>query len=281
MHTRFSDGSGTHRKIGQAALQSGLDVVITTDHNVLVKGMDSIYQDGERRVLMIVSEEVHDQARDPQKNHLLAIGAEKELSTFARDPQILIDQVKMNGGLSFIAHPNDHAMKAFGEGDISWVDWDVHGFTGIELWNGLSEMKDRAHNKLQAVFLALFPQFLAEGPLPETLAKWDELLISGQKVVAVGGSDAHALHMSLGPLHREIFPYEFHFQAINNHLLTPGPISGDMEADKAMVLAALAQGHSFIGYDLPASTRGFRFSAQGQDGTAGMGDEIALGSGVT
>ncbi|MGZ9235150.1 MAG: histidinol-phosphatase, partial [Anaerolineales bacterium] len=36
MHTVYSDGSGTHKDIAQAALRTGLDVVIVTDHNVLV-----------------------------------------------------------------------------------------------------------------------------------------------------------------------------------------------------------------------------------------------------
>ena len=40
-----------------------------------------------------------------------------------------------------------------------------------------------------------------------------------------------------------------------------------------MVFEALAAGHCFVGYDLPASTRGFRFSAKGRD-SAIMGDAI-------
>ena len=40
MHTRYSDGSGTHKDIAQAAIQNGLDAVIVTDHNVLVEGVE-------------------------------------------------------------------------------------------------------------------------------------------------------------------------------------------------------------------------------------------------
>jgi len=39
MHTRYSDGSGTHKDIAQAAIKTGLDAVIVTDHNVLVQGV--------------------------------------------------------------------------------------------------------------------------------------------------------------------------------------------------------------------------------------------------
>ena len=38
MHTRYSDGTGTHRDIAQAAIAAGVDVVIVTDHNILVQG---------------------------------------------------------------------------------------------------------------------------------------------------------------------------------------------------------------------------------------------------
>ena len=75
MHTTYSDGTGTHADIVQAALQTGLDVVITTDHNVLVNGPAGYYQDGDRKVLLLIGEEVHDQTLNPQKNHLLVFGA--------------------------------------------------------------------------------------------------------------------------------------------------------------------------------------------------------------
>jgi hypothetical protein len=52
-------------------------------------------------------------------------------------------------------------------------------------------------------------------------------------------------------------------------------------SDRQLVLDALRQGHAFIGYDLPAPTRGFRFSAHGMEQTALMGDEIGSKNGVT
>lgn len=280
LHTRYSDGTGTHQDVLVAAMRCGLDVVIPTDHNVYVQGMDSYLHDGNRTVLLMCAEEVHDPARQPQKNHLLVLGAGRELATFAPDPQNLLDQVQKAGGLSFIAHPNDHALPAFGETDICWENWDVYGFTGIELWNGFSELKDVSHTLLQTVLHAFFPGTIAHGPLPETLAKWDELLARGGRVVAVGGSDAHALRKSFGPFHKTIFPYDYHFGAINTHLFTPEPLSGDLNADRRMVLQALRDGHAFVGYDRPAPTRGFRFTAQGVE-NAMMGDTVRLHGGIT
>lgn len=281
MHTPFSDGSGTHRKIGQIALKAGLDAVIVTDHNVLVKGVEDYFANDSHRTLVLVGEEIHDQARDPQKNHLLVFNTKTELAQLAADPQELIQAVQADGGFCFIAHPYDPEMPAFGETDISWVDWQVKGYAGLELWNGFSELKNVAKTKLEAVFYAFFPQYIAHSPLADTLAKWDELLRRGDRVSVVGGSDAHALPMSLGPLRRTIFPYEFHFSAINTHLLVDNGLTGDLDTDRKTIYSALKNGHSFVGYDLPAPTRGFRFSAQGFDQTAGMGEEIRLENGVT
>ena len=281
MHTTFSDGSGTHADLGQAALKTGVDVLLVTDHNILVEGMNAYYRDGKKRVLLLVGEEIHDQDREPQKNHLLVFGANRELASLADDPQSLVDAVRLAGGICFIAHPSDAALPAFHETDISWVSWEVTGFTGIELWNGFSEIKSVAKGKWQAVAYALFPDFIPHGPLPETLRRWDELTAKGQRLVAVGGSDAHAQHLSLGPLHKVIFPYEYHFSTINTHTLVPTPLTGDLVSDRKMILDALAAGHCFIGYDLPAPTRGFHFSAQGKDGITNMGDETTLVGAVT
>ena len=280
-HTRYSDGSGNHRDIASAGIAAGVDAVIVTDHNVLVGGLEGYYSEGKKRLLMLVNEEVHDQARDPQKNHLLVFGAQREMATFAPNPQYLIDNVSRAGGLSFIAHLYDPACPPIKEADISWVDWQAHGYTGIELWNGLSELKVRGRTIFHIAFYALFPQFLAYQPPAQHLQKWDELLKSGSKVVAIGGSDAHALHIRKGPLNLVIYPYEFHFRTINTHIFTPAPLSGEVESDRKMVYEAFAAGHAFVGYDLPASTHGFRFAAQGKEAAAMMGDEIPANGGVT
>jgi PHP domain len=281
MHTPYSDGHYTHAEISQAALRTGLDAVIVTDHNVLVNGPEGVYQNGNRRTLLLVGEEIHDQARQPQKNHLLVFFTNRELAPLAYDTQRLLDAVNQAGGIAYIAHPTDPAAPAFNEPDISWVSWDMHGYTGIELWNGMSEFKSLLKSKLHAIYYAYNPRRVARGPFQETLRKWDELLSQGRRIAAIGGSDAHALPARLGPLHRKLFPYEFHFQAINTHLYLRSPLVGDLAEDRQLIQEALGRGRAFIGYDLPAPTRGFRFTAQGKDETAYMGDEISASQGVT
>ncbi len=281
MHTPYSDGHRTHAEIALAAIKTGLDAVITTDHNVWVNGIEGYFQSGNRRVLVLVGEEVHDPLRQPQKNHLMIFGAGRELCMFAGDPQRLIDQARLSDGLAFIAHPFEDELPAFHEEDLGWVDWQVSGYTGLEIWNGFSEFKTVSQNIFLVLFHAFFPRYMPHSPLERTLHKWDELLAGGKRVVGIGGADAHALPFRLGPLHIDLYPYEFHFRCINNHLLVPDRLTGDLASDRKAILAALRQGHLYVGYDLPASTRGFRFTAQGKEGMAAMGDEIAMRGGVT
>jgi len=281
MHTRYSDGTGSHSDIVDAALAAGIDVVIVTDHNVWVKGPEKYYQNGNNKILMLVGEEIHDRTRDPQKNHLLVIGADRELSASAKNPQILLDRVREAGGLSFIAHPNDPPAPAIGEPGLSWENWDIHGFHGIELWNSMTEFKSHLKSRFHAIYYAFSSKDVGVKPFPETLKLWDSMLSQGKQIVAIGGSDAHAFPGRLGFLKKTIFPYKFHFQCINTHLLLPEPLVGNLETDKHLIINAFRQGHAFIGYDLPASTTGFRFTAQGKDIQAMMGDQIDNQFGVT
>ena len=281
MHTRYSDGSGTHKDIAEAAMQTGLDAVIVTDHNVLVQGVEGSYRFGTTRVLLLVGQEVHDQDRDPQKNHLLVFNANRDLSALADDPQSLINGVREAGGICFIAHPRDPEAPAFHETDISWEDWTVQNFTGIELWNGLSELKTVVPTKLHGAFYAFFPKFIGHHPILEVLQRWDNLMANGNRIVAIGGSDAHALDLHMGPIHRIIFPYAFHFKTVNTHVFVPEPLTGDVSADKKMIYDAIAAGRCFVAYDLPAPTRGFTFKAKGLEKSVIMGEEISVKGGVT
>lgn len=281
MHSIYSDGHGTHHQIATAALHSAVDIVIVTDHNVLVHGVEGYYENKDRKILLMIGEEIHDQTRQPQKNHLLVIGADKEFSLRAGNTQQLIDDVNASGGLTFLAHPVDPAAPAVGEADLSWENWDVVGYTGIELWNAMSEFKSRLRSKLHAVYYAFNPNRVALSPFKNVIKKWDELMADGKRIVAIGGSDAHALPGKLGPLQKTLFPYEYHFRTINTHIFTPLEMSGDVHQDRLMVLSSLKRGCAFIGYDLPASTRGFRFTAKDKEKLAWMGDTVSGTFGVT
>ena len=273
MHTPYSDGEGSHREIAAAAARAGLDVVIATDHNVLVPGVDG-YDNG---VLVLAGEEVHDEQRVPQVNHCLVYDACDEMVAYAPDPQALLNEVGKRGGLSFLAHPVEYGSPISRDLDpIPWADWDVRGFNGIEIWNTMSEFKARLWNYPMAILAAYLPSLVIFGPFRETLRRWDELLSSGLPVVAIGNADAHGTHTRLGPLRRVVLPYDYLFRCVNTHLLIDRPLTRDLETDRRLIFKALRAGHCFVAYDLSAPARGFTFTARSGEKMAIMGDELVL-----
>jgi predicted metal-dependent phosphoesterase TrpH len=281
MHTPYSDGEWYHAQIAEAAMQAGLDCVCVTDHNVWVKGPARYYATNGRRVLLLVGEELHDQVRQPQKNHLLVYGAECELAPHARDPQKLVDAANAAGGIAFLAHPFDPPAPLFRERALSWEDWDVTGYTGIELWNYLSNFKRLLTSRASALRYTLNPELGIDGPDPDTLRRWDEMTATGRRVVAIGNADAHGTEYRMGALKRVIFPYEFLFRQVNTHVVSETPLSGDYDHDRGVVLRALKRGNCFVAYDGAAPARGFRFSASSERGSALMGDPVTNRNGLT
>jgi hypothetical protein len=275
MHTTDSDGTRTHHELARIAGGAGLDFIVVTDHNVYRPGLDEWIGD----TLLLVGEEVHDPQREPQSSHTLCFGIRQDVSEHAADPQGLVQAVAAQGGFCFLAHPFERdAARFLPEPNISWRNWEVTGYAGIELWNYMSEFKSVLRNKPHALFLAYRPALAISGPFPETLRKWDELLRSGM-VAALGGSDAHGTVYHMGPITRTVQPYDYLFRCVNTHLLTPEPLSGDVDRDRASVNAALRSGRGFVCYEQwPAA--GFRFWARSGGVEATMGEALLLDNAV-
>lgn len=271
LHTTASDGAMSHEEVASVASRAGLDFLVVSDHNVLTRGIDGWYGD----VLLLVGEEIHDRKRSPEANHYLALGIQEHVPGDRAAPQEVIDTVNAQGGFGFFAHPFEHSPAFTREPELPWLDWQVTGYTGLEIWNYMSEFKSYLHNKLRAVFFIYCPRAAMNGPFPETLAKWDELL-EHRQVVAIAGSDAHGNEYRLGPLRRAILPYEHCFRAVRTHILTTEPFEGEFDRDRTLAYDALRRGHCFVAYDGIGDATGFRFTAQSGNSTATMGEEVVL-----
>ena len=271
MHTTHSDGFGSFEDLIDGAVKGGLDFVYVTDHNVLVREQEEGYRRG---VLTLVGQEVHDTQREPPGNHLLCLGVESDVSSQASDPQKLIEAVKRQNGLTFLAHPIEERTELFSK-CYPWHSWEVTDFHGVELWNYLSGFRGFTTSYLRAAMVGFFPRLFADGPLPEMLAKWDELT-QERPVVALGGTDVHAIKYRLGPISRRFLSYEESAKALNTHILTNTPLLGPTSDDsfdfgdpntlhdRNLVVEALRKGHCWLGYDLVGSTQEFRFWAEGE-----------------
>jgi len=275
LHTTASDGAASHQEVAHIASRAGLDLLIVTDHNVFAPGIDGWHSD----VLLIVGEEIHDTKRDPEANHYLALDIQEHIPGDGAGAQEVIDAVEDQGGFGFIAHPFEHSPAFTKEPELSWVDWQASGYTGLEIWNYMSEFKSYLHDLPRALLYILVPQLAIKGPFPETLAKWDELLLH-RRTVAISGTDAHGNVYSLGPLRRALLPYEHCFRAVRTHVLTSEPLDGELDGDRSLVYEALKTGRCFVAYDAIGDSAGFRFFARSGKSSATMGAEISRVGGV-
>ncbi len=283
-HTVYSDGAGTHTEVIRAGQEAGLNIMVFTDHNIYVSDREGWH----KNLLVLMGVEVNDTTIVPEHSHYLCLGIDRNLNEYAGNPQALINTVNDTGGVGFIAHPFERAALLFGEGEIPWKHWDVQGYTGLEIWNYMSEFKSYLSSKPKAIRAAFFPDRFITAPFPETLAHWDKLTRAGHKVVGIGGADAHGQTYNMGPISRIVFPYKDLFSAVRTHLFTPEPLSRDATIAKQQVLEALRAGHCFVAYDHIGDTSGFTFTAANADnqmifdaaqaeGVAGQGDDIAIG----
>jgi hypothetical protein len=287
LHTTASDGTGTHAEVALAAARAGLDFIVFTDHNVAVDGVEGWYYDPDSgsRVLCLMGQEVNDESLDWEHSHLLCYFNTDDLQDVTPNPQRLIDTVVKRGGLCFLAHPLERPGYNGSRGTIEvypWVHWDVSGFTGIELWNAMTDVKRQLRTIPRGLLGAYLPPWAITAPFPETLTKWDELLANGQKVVAIGNSDAHAMGFRLYKiLYRIVLPYEYLFRAVNTHLLLAEPLADEVDRARQQIYDALRLGHCFVSYDLVGSSRGFSFTAASHDQRAVMGETAILQSSTT
>ncbi|MCA1816232.1 MAG: hypothetical protein LC746_07445, partial [Acidobacteria bacterium] len=269
----------------EGARASGLAFVVMTEHPSRLTDTRAATLSGVHDgVLFVAGNETAESERD----RLLTFGGNARSNDDAQanlpvtggavPTQTLIDRAKAAGDLVFVAHPE------------TFESWQAaRGFDGMEIYNLHANAKHI--HKLSLFFDGLwsyrrFPALLwtrfYEAPT-ENLQRWDELTAQGRRVVAVAGNDAHAnVGVSLQdltgkPLFRiKLDPYERSFRVVRTHALVPR----DQTFDTASLLAALANGHAYVSFDVLADATGFRFTATNGAESKIMGDEIALASGV-
>lgn len=279
-HTTLSDGTGTFYEIAQAGLDNQIDVIIITDHNIYSYGVDGYYYRNGQRLLILVGEEIHAPAKI-SKDHLLLIGANEELSRISSQKQDIFNYCKEHNAISIIAHPFDKAVPFLGQKSYEWTQWDLTDFSGMELFNTMSEFKGRCTNLFKAAFFALFPDRFPLSPDPDCVTKWDELLCENRHVNGYSGSDAHQMRKKIFGLSLTCFPYSFHFRVSNNHLWITEPLNGDISHDSALVYESLKMGRLFFSLDGIRSPHGFHFIADGENGIAYPGETMMLGNSIT
>ncbi len=275
IHSVYSDGSGEVKEIAQHANESGLDFMILTDHNTL-RALDEGFEGWYGNTLLLVGCEINDKEN---KNHYIALGIEETFST--RIPaKEYVRRVKEAGGIGFLAHPHEKRCSMKEHPAYPWTEWSSEDFTGIEIWNHMSEWMEGLTEQNKYNYF-LHPLKSISAPPTETLKVWDQLNLK-RKVVGIGGVDAHAHKINiLGFVELEIFPYKILFKSIRTHVLVEDRLNNSTElheinSAKKQILKALEEGKCFISNFYHGDAKGFRFFAKEGNNNYQMGDSVSL-----
>lgn len=269
IHSTYSDGQKGLTEIIKAAGEAGCDYMILSDHDTL-KALPAEGWHG--KTIVLAGEEI---SVGQDHGHYLAMRLASEVPPH-NSPQDTINNVKSKGGIGFIAHPIFDTTKRwiFGLTPVTWKDWNVDVFNGLEIWNYSTEWRENFNSFITYPLGLIYPDCFIDGPPAAVLKKWDELL-RRQKVTGIGSVDAHGYFYS----------YVRMFKTLRTHVLLKEALSFRspfFRKDKNMIYKALEKGNCYFSYDYLANAGGFMFSADNGQERAIMGDEISdMGAGVT
>jgi hypothetical protein len=276
LHSSYSfDGRTPVTAILEAARESGVDILMLTDHSTLRARDDGLegWHDG---TLLVVGEEIA-----PRFNHYLAFGLGEAVACAERQPdlppQAYIDRVREGAGIGFIAHPDHAGTALFHVKHYAWTDWSVTGYTGMGIWDFMTDWQSSLSGHIRAILSYSLPALFLRGPSPATLERWDRLT-QKRHVVGIGELDNHnSLRRLWGiPIPIPVFPFSRVFDLVRTHILLENLLSGEGRADIAAILTALRNGRVYVSFDHFQPATGFSVTLTEGAREATMGDEFIL-----
>jgi hypothetical protein len=260
LHTTYSDGGVAMPELIQIAGRVGLDYIIVTDHMTLA-AKEQGFEGFHGETLVVVGYEHNDL---DERNHYLALGVDR-VHEGQRDPQDYVDGIREAGGIGFLAHPAEsrHYFKRFPP--YPWTAWHVTGYDGIELWNQMSEWVESL-KRLRSYVLLFYPRRFLKRARPALLRRWDALNRT-RFVSALGGVDAHAFRVKIGPLRLCVFPTKVELKGVRTHLyVDEGWCSNGTAHARLALLEALRDGRGFCSHYRRGDAFGTRIVARDSEG---------------
>jgi hypothetical protein len=278
IHSVFSfDGHVGLEKIIEAAAQNSIDFLILTDHDHM-QARDEGWEGWNGKVLLIVGQEI-----SPRFNHYLGFNINKPVPSpedaLGIPPQKYIDEVNEAGGFGFIAHPDHKGTKKFHVKHYPWIDWSVDGYTGLSIWDFMTDWQSGLRSYLPSLISFFFPAFFLRGPRRITLERWDSLN-QKKKIVGIGELDNHASIKKIAGITIEALPFHRAFRFVHTHICTREPLSGNNQEDIALLLNALRYGSCYTAMEYFQSSAGFSFIIKQNNKEYSMGDSPALTEGT-
>ena len=283
VHSTYSDGTATVGELLDAGRESAVDALLLTDHDTLAaryEGWEG-YHDG---LLLLVGLEV-----SPKQGHYLAFGTEHEIPHDGRSAREIAAAVRAAGGVGFAAHPFSRGghmlLPSLARRIVLPHGWPAleheDGMDGIELWSLLTDAAEAWRTPAEALRWLRAPErAVAEGPPTHHLEIWDRLS-THRRLPAIGGLDDHQRGIRVRDTIRSPIPHRLTFRLLRTHLLCDRPLSGDLEADRASILAALGAGAAWLHCPFIAPAQGARLWVErGEGATVAMGAEAAADQAV-
>jgi len=268
------DGRTSVKDIIRAAKKCEIDFLMLTDHS----NLDAKAEEGwHEEILLVVGQEI-----SPRFNHYIAFECTKVIyaeEESKESPQRYIDEVNRQGGFGFIAHPDHKGTRVFHVKHYPWLDWSVHGFTGMGIWDFMTDWQEKLTGYTHGLVSYLCPALVLTGPKKETLRRWDALSME-RPVVGIGELDNHDTLYKLLGIHIRAFPFERVFRLIRTHVLTEQPFTMQ-NADISLLLDALRRGHAYVAMEYFSDAKGFSFAVTGREIQGIMGDEFSLSGTAT
>jgi hypothetical protein len=266
LHSCYSDGSGTVREIAAAGCRAGLDFLILTDHDTL-RPRDDGWQGWHDGVLVIVGVEI----TCPRRSHVVVLDAKLVAGLRFKPLRRLLFDLQNQGATAFVAHAHPASIMGYSMKAGELLDWEVPGFTGVELWSLMHDICNGLTPWRAPAFLRNWHRYV-RGPHPDTLNHWDRIT-QDRQFPAVGSLDNHAINLPV--IGRQVLPYEECFRTLTTHVLAEELDGGPADVDR--ILSAIVRGRAFIAMDLWASARQFSFEAfpGGDVAPLILGDEAA------
>lgn len=274
LHSSFSfDGHVGVDKIIEAAAKNGINFLMLTDHDNL-KAREEGREGWNGKILLIVGQEIA-----PRFNHYLGFNISRAVFSEENDlnilPQQYINQVNNAGGFGFIAHPDHEGTKTFHVKHYPWIDWSVDGYTGIGIWDFMTDWQSSLKRYLPSLLSFFFPAFFLCGPRSVTLERWDALNQT-KKIVGIGELDNHASVKQIGGIKVEVFPFGLAFKFVRTHVCTQEPFTGDSARDISLLFEALRYGRCYVAMEYFQAARGFNFLITQNNKEYSMGDSLRL-----
>ncbi|MGI8545463.1 MAG: hypothetical protein ACR2MD_18560 [Aridibacter sp.] len=260
--------TGTFDELLVGAEKNQLDFVVMTEHASEFYDTSAMTLRGvHNKTLFIGGNETS--TRDD--NRFLVLDGFQDLNKINKlHTKEFLNEIHSRDRLAFVTYP--YKFKSWNE-EVDGIEiFSLH--TNAKRMNPISFLFDAIWSYNTYPELTLAGYFERPG---DNLRKFDELT-KNRKATLFAGSDAHSnlgFHILGDDANNKLVDvkfdnYETIFRLVRTHILLPKI----EELNKDNLLKALKNGNTFVGFDILSNTSGFSFTAENNNETKIMGDEI-------